>query len=184
MIDLTGFDPEHVLFVGIDNGKSGAVAFGDGCGTCFYVQKVVRVEVGRNGGASRDSVLFSWAFDLLSRVKSVPHVVVYEQSQPRPRSGAFAAYDAGMNDAVWFCAFQSAEIEPLVVSPATWQAQTFAQRKTKRDTKELSIGLASNLVASREVLLPTKRSRKANHNFADAVCLAAYGYRKWLAQPS
>lgn len=168
-----------MLFIGIDNGISGFLAWGEGSKQGISFMGKEQVPTTETDGKTR--IDFKLTVELLRKLlvdRDGDFTVVYEQAFARPGRGSFADYSTGHCDGVWHSIFSLLDLDVDRVKAATWQAQLLQNKKTKIDSKTASIAMAQ-LIASKEFLLKTKRSRTPDHNIADAVCLAIYGWKKW-----
>lgn len=150
------------VFIGIDNGKQGAITIlnEDNEIEAKYIMPV-------NGKAydiqALVTMLKNWDVQLvvLEKVFALPMI---------PRSSALSlGHCLGLMEGI--CA--TLGYPYVIVAPKTWQKEIF-KGMDRKDTKAASIKFAKAMWPS-ENWLATERSRKPHDGLTDAACLALYG---------
>lgn len=166
-----------MIYIGIDVGKKGAIAFIDGrCGTpvpLVYAQPMIGKEP--NEPAMKA---------LLDQYINAPRHAYIEKSQPmaRPKPGGGViqekpknAFAKGNGYGLWRGMLVMAGIPYEIVAPKKWQGVMLAG-ENKDDTKAASIRVAKRMFPGVS-LLPTDKCRKDSDGMADALLIAEYGRR-------
>lgn len=163
------------VFLGIDPGKSGAIAVLDADGTLkFQVTPTIAAERGR----SRREFDVTGMVAALNTVK-VQHVVrliTIERVGPMPQDGPVQAFSFGEGFGLWRGIMAGLGLPHILVRPQTWKAKILSG--TKQD-KGAAIAWCQARYPDVS-LLRTPRCASPHDGFADAACLAEYGRREVL----
>ena len=178
---------EH-LYVGIDNGKSGAVAALDEAGAVVGLWPTP---------LRRGSSDYRWDYDLeamvallRSGIVSVSRLggdssllVVIEQGHAFPLrlgpnasgfSSAQANFQNGYSMGLWVGMLTALRIPFRIVPARVWQAEMLG-KIPKGTSKEASVRVAGERWPGRS-LTRTRLSKKPDHGISDALLMAAYAY--------
>lgn len=158
-----------MLFVGIDPGKHGAIAWMDG------ERKTVEV---RDCPLDGDEYDFLGMRDLLSSIATLHMAVTMEAVHAMPSDGKCSAFSFGVGYGAWLALVGGAlRIKPTLVAPATWKRAMLAGIANDKQTearvcKQIFQGhaVASQLHGPRGGLRDGR---------VDALLLAEYGRRCW-----
>lgn len=158
-----------MIFVGIDPGKHGAIAWMDG------ERREVHV---RDCPLDGDEYDFLAMRDLLSEIGVLHMAVTMEQVHAMPRDGKCSAFSFGVGYGAWLALVGGVlRIQPTLVSPQTWKRTMLA-------------GIANDKAAEARVLA----ARMQGHDIeamvrgprgglkdgrVDAIFLAEYGRLTW-----
>lgn len=167
-----------MIYLGVDPGKSGAIAALDDVGHVLDVwpMPLVKSQKGRD-----EYDLAGIAFRL-RECKGLDAFFTVERPGAMPPmkgtaaafSGSLANYNRGVCNG-WFWMLTALGIPHQAVSPQTWQAAMLA--RGAGDTGQRSI-LAAKQLWPLQSLLRTERSRKDDDGMADALLIAEWGRRK------
>ena len=161
-----------MIYAGIDPGKSGAIALINGALISVHPMPILP-----GAKKSRDEYniagIRQW---LLDAKNGVALFVTVERSQPLPPKirGSIAQFQRGVACG-WEWLLIGMGIPHQLVRPRDWQSVMLAGTPGG-DTKQRSIIAAQRLFPSVS-LMRTDRSKKPDHNFADALLLAEFGRR-------
>lgn len=172
-----------MIFVGIDPGKSGAIATiepgrSQEDGIMIIPTPVIQslTKAGKRQGRPE--------YDLPAIRRRLVGLlgeafVTVEKGQPLPpkmKGGTIANYHRGVSRGYeWMLV--GLGLPHQLVAPATWQKEMLAGTPGA-DTKQRAIIAAGRLFPAVD-LRPTPRCKKPSDGFADALLLAAYGMRKY-----
>ena len=159
-----------MIYVGIDNGKSGGVVgINDKQEIVFkYVMPVVK-------GKKTDYDITKLA-EILNLVKDEVYVVL-EKAHVRPISGKTACFMNGYGYGLMQGILASYGIRYVVVRPKDWQ-QDILKGMNTGDTKKDSIMFCKRMFP-RDSWKATERCIKEHDGLTDAACMAVYCYRKF-----
>ena len=146
------------VFVGIDPGKTGAVAY-----LSSNEIKVFDFE-------DLEGFLYlrRLAFDILD---SRNFVAVIEKVGAMPGQGVSSMFNFGQNVGIWKGRLEMAGVAYTEATPRKWQKEIFDSGVKKgMDRKELSLNMARKLFPSMLEFL----KRKKDHGRADALLIAEY----------
>lgn len=161
------------LFLGIDNGVSGAIAAIDGEGKVVALQSLPVRKVGSDN--TLDVVAFSEL--LAALVTGYSPYAIAEQAQKFSK-GTMALASTwrcwGMIQAV--LELSRYPWEPI--NPSAWQKPMFSGhfRAKDQDTKSVSIEIAGRIFPHQS-LLPTLKSKRPDSGLADALLIAEFARR-------
>jgi len=164
-----------MIFIGIDPGKSGAVAFlsdeglaevflcptipsGKGTKRLYDVQEMVGLILGNTDGLQSFAVL--------------------EKQQAMPKQGLSSTFSIGMGFGIWRGILAALEVPSEEPHSRVWQRVICGS--IAGDTKARSIQAASRLFPTIDLRI-SERGRKPHHGKADALCLAEYARRTYNA---
>lgn len=150
-----------MIFVGIDPGRQGAIA---------EVPTGVAYTIPMNGDRYDLNAICGVFCTMSGRA-----FVAIEQSQPMPKQGVKSCYTIGYGFGILEMVLVSNGIRYQTVRPAEWKKVMLAGI-AKGDKKAMSIQAAKRLFPDVS-LKRTERSRKDDHNFAEALLLADYARR-------
>jgi hypothetical protein len=173
-----------MLFIGIDSGLFGAIAFLHDDGQ-VEVYKTPIIRPARGKGAPQydedgmDALLLGavpinvadWA-----RKIGPPAFAVIESVQAFPKQGLSSAIKIGRGDGLWQGKLGILGVKREVVTPRRWQ-RVMHSGVPKKDTKLASIVVAKQLWPGIS-LLPTPKCTKADDGMADALLIAEYARRR------
>lgn len=150
-------------YIGIDPGKSGAIAFIAGESIkVFDFEEIQYMEY-----------LESFNMDVLKRK---PVKAVIEKVSSFPSQGVVGAFNFGMNYGIWLGRLEICGIPFDRVIPRVWQKvvfDTLPGKKKAQDRKILSLERARNLFP----MMVPRLGRKKDHDRAEALLLAEYARR-------
>lgn len=144
------------FFVGIDPGKTGAVAF-----------------LNRNGNLVElcdfsNTANIKFAFDRYRPIEKV----VLEKVGAMPGQGVVSMFNFGTVFGWWLGLLDSLSIPYEMASPRKWQ-KMYDMKKEKGVEKP-------SLYVARSMFPAAKLDLKKDHNRADALLIAYYGYKEWI----
>jgi crossover junction endodeoxyribonuclease RuvC len=163
--------------IGIDPGLTGCLASIDQDGN---------VNWGKIPIASRGEMDIRRAEIMLSSLRCHPDngktLAVIEKVHSMPKQGVASSFKFGKvyGQLQGICA--GLGIPFILVTPQKWKKVVLEGYNWKGD-KDISIQYVSNKYPDVS-LLPTARSRKPDNNIADAICLAEYGWKQELVEPT
>jgi hypothetical protein len=165
-----------MISIGIDPGKRGAMALINR--DSVSVQPIPIIPGSK---ISRDeyNLVFIREWLLNETAEQTGNVfVTVERSQPLPPKirGSIAQFQRGVACG-WEWMLVGMSIPYQLVRPIEWQKVMFAGTPGA-DTKQRSIIAAQRLYPDVS-LLRTERSKKPDHNLADALLIAEFGRRQW-----
>lgn len=143
------------MFLGIDPGVTGAFALLNADGTLAFVQKYP-------GGPHETA-------EIIQDHKIT--LAVLEHVHASPIMGKQSAFTFGANFGTWQGILSTLHIPYLLITPQKWQKKVFDSVQ-KGKSKELALSYAQRR-------FPELKLRATQHNEADAVCLAVYGWVYW-----
>jgi hypothetical protein len=161
-----------VIFVGIDPGKSGAIAVIDGGAVLIFPVPLITAQPGR-GKDEYDVAEIARLFGAFSPES----FVVVEKPQPIPptiKAGSHAQFQRGVQFGfAWM--LEALRIPYQLVAPRTWQ-RVMHEGTPGDDTKQRSILAAQRLFPGVD-LRRSSRARKADDGMAESLLLAEYARR-------
>lgn len=165
------------LYLGVDPGKSGALAVIEADGRARDV--VLMPVVTGDGRPEYDVPVIR---DLLLAWKGEGVFVTVEKQQPMPlaHGGTIANFNRGMGRAGWEWLLVALKIPHQLVAPRTWQAVMHAGT-SGTDTKQRSI-IACHRLFPDVSLTKSARANKDLDGKAEALLLAEYGRRTALGR--
>ena len=164
-------------FIGIDPGKSGAIA-------CIYDNKVNMLPMPVEGKEIVVGHIINWlesiyySFDSVSLLNDWSmknwYVAYIEKVGAMPKQGVVSMFNFGFNTGILHGVFRTLGIPLYTVTPQAWKKEILAGTDK---SKQASIDYV--LRAYPDVkLFRTERSRTYDHNMAEALCIAEYAKRK------
>lgn len=167
-------DDEYV-YVGVDNGISGAVAILERDGS-ILVFKMPICEFGSKGTFIDDLELRAL---LLNGRDPKDLRVTAEWAQKQPKFGCKTNWAQGFHGGVLATLFRQNGIRATFVNPKEWQSQMLASvRIAGQDTKVASIATCHKLFPQVSLIPP--RGRVEHDGIADALLMAEFGRRNKL----
>lgn len=161
------------VYVGIDNGLSGALVYLDGAGRLLAVYDAPTVHTAKRG-TRRDYMVAEMA-RLLRDAPGKLGLVTLEKAQAMPGQGVRSTGTTMRGAGLWEGICAGLGLPYQVVHPRTWQ-RVMLRDVPGTDTKARSVLQASRLWPDLSLV------RKKDHNRADAALLAEYGRRIALGQ--
>jgi hypothetical protein len=160
------------IYIGIDPGLSGAVVGIGENQQVVFIKKTPVFKSARKGTKYDLEAMWKLFTELKSKFKVFCAI---EKSHSRPTDSRPSAWTTGCGFGFWQMALTASEIPYVIVPPKAWQAEAFASKSlgVQKTTKELSIECAK-IVFPGINLLPTRRSRKPDHNISDAALISLY----------
>jgi hypothetical protein len=174
-----------VIFIGVDPGKTGAVAALEADGRVRLVRPMPLVA--SNAGRPEydlDAIknfLLEWnreqggAFATVERLQPLPAKVRRKDGSVLELGGTIANFNRGASLG-WAWMLCALEIPFVLVSPRRWQAVMLEGTPAYAAGKARAI-LAAHRLFPGVSLKPTKRARKDSHDVAEALLLAEFGRR-------
>lgn len=167
-----------MIYLGIDPGKSGAVAVLNAAGMELNAQRVpILVSPAGRDEYDVEGICFMLR-ELNCAPTAIPRIamVTIEKQQPMPlaKGGTIANYNRGVASG-WAWMLTALGIPYQLVAPQRWQKVMLADIPGS-DTKQRSILAAQRLFPGVN-LRRTERSRKLSDGLSDALLLAEYGRR-------
>jgi hypothetical protein len=153
------------MYIGIDNGVSGAIVILD---ENFKIKHKYTMPVIGTGRKEYD--LIKLKNILKNNIKSQ---VFLERAQPRFRDGSKQAFKTGYGFGAIEGILCALEMSYMVIAPKTWQKKIF-EGLASDDTKTASIMFCKRKWPT-EDWTPTERSQKPHDGLTDAACIACYG---------
>ena len=168
----------HDIYIGIDNGISGALAALNKTTGALSAIVMPTVEVRKNNyiddRAVRDWIL---AFENAGQQRIY---VVYEQGQKQPMFGCKTNFAQGYSFGVIATIMSQNNISCMAVNPKDWQKPIFTGiRGDAKDTKGASIEFVRRTYPTFD-MRPTARSKNPHDGIADSVCIATWAARQNL----
>ncbi len=164
-----------MIFIGVDPGKSGAIAI---------INNSMEIDIkpmplikGKGARSEYDLVEIKNCIDLEKCFGAL--FVTVEKQQPMPPGslgGSLANYNRGCASG-WTWMLMALGISHQLVHPKTWQKAMLAGT-SGTDTKQRSIIAAQRLFPGQS-LKRTERCRKPDDGFSDALLICAYGMRTY-----
>lgn len=172
------------IYIGIDNGVTGAIAIVPNYEGAPRWEKVPVEEIG-----TKETVDPAATWKLLKSVCETAKadqarvVVVFEQGQKQPKFGCKGNFSNGMNFGLVWSLLAAASIEFGLtyhnVNPKTWQAVILKDlRGATLDTKAAAIAYCARTYPLIPLIIG--RCRNPHDGAADALCMADYGRRQNL----
>ncbi len=167
----------HDIYVGIDNGISGAcAALRPGTGELSAILMPTR-EVGKDTHID-DGALAAWLLDLYPDRSRI--FVTYEQGQKQPKFGCKGNFAQGYSFGVIATLTSQLRLARMAVNPRDWQKTIFIGiRSAGDDTKTASVEFCRRTYPYFD-LRPTPRSRNPHNGISDAICIATWSARQSL----
>ena len=170
-------DPRLSVYVGIDPGSEGAIAFLCGRHHAVIDMPVIKETLTKKtkGGNKATRTIYdpSLITTVFSLVRENRHraTVCLEKSSPRPTDGVITAFSVGTGFGMWplFLHSQGIRLEQDLFVPAVWKRKMALIGKDK----EASRALAQRLWPGAPL------TRKGDHNRAEALLIAEVGRREW-----
>lgn len=160
-----------MIFIGIDVGKKGAIAF-----VRVEPPEQARVEVYAQPLTGTKPDEQQMVNLLTKRHLPICHAYI-ERAHAMPKQGSTSAVSFGTLYGMWLGMCAMADISCRVVSAVTWQKVMLAGESRSDGTKAASIRVAKRMFPGVS-LLPTDRCRTDSDGMADALLIAEYG-RRW-----
>lgn len=175
------------MFVGIDTGLHGAIAYVAADGGLYGLEDMPLAE-----DAQGKSILAVGRLaTLLAHKHSPEYIYIIEKTQPLPvfLRGSIASYEMGFHKGVFQGILESMHAYYQMVSPQAWQTYLgfIKVKKDKKDpkkkpeitTKTQALKLADTIFPLAPMRTPKGRVYDGR---VDALLIAEYGRRGWLAQ--
>jgi hypothetical protein len=167
----------HQIYVGIDNGISGACAAlspNDG----KITKSLMPCRTVRGKDYIDEIALHQWLSQL--GVAHTDIFVVYEQGQLQPKFGCKTNFAQGYSFGVVSTVLSMGAIPHMAVNPKMWQKDIFAGlRGDSKDTKGASIEFCRRTYPNLD-LRASERCRVPHDGIADALCMATWAARQNL----
>lgn len=160
----------HHVFIGIDPGLKGGVAFLGANGEILesHIMPVVGNEI--------------WLSKLACLLRTPNSLAYVEHSQAISKAGAGTVFKFGMGFGA-ILGILSANHKPYtLVKPRVWQKEMHAGTDPDLDPKQRSLISAERLYPTQN-FLASERCKKPHDGMIDAVLIAEYGRRKFLKEP-
>jgi crossover junction endodeoxyribonuclease RuvC len=158
--------------IGIDPGKSGAVAVIDQQShSVIFKQIVPTIKVGKS---KQEYDLQGMREILLSNSDDTDAKVFIERQQARPGQGVSSMFTTGKGYGMWLGLCAGLQIPIEVVSPLSWTKEVL--RGVPGEGKGRNILGAKRLFPSVD-LRKSERSRVPHDGICDAILIAEYGWR-------
>jgi len=176
-----------MIYLGIDNGKDGAVVSLDEKGRIAGKYKTPILKASSKGGEKkgRDEYDITGMRDILARVcpvntdmgfiGSVMAFVEKAQAMPSSMGGGLANYSRGLSYGLWQGLLVGLGISYQVVSPMAWQKAMLASINSD-DTKQAA-AIAVRRLWPNENWKKTEKTSKIDEGYADAALVAEFGRR-------
>jgi len=174
-----------MIYLGIDNGKDGAVVLLGFNGGIVWKKKTPILKASSKGGEKkgRDEYDITGMRDILREVvasakemsDSVFAFVEKAQAMPAKMGGGLANYSRGLSYGLWQGLLVGLGISYQVVSPMAWQKVMLAGVNTF-DTKQAA-AIAVRRLWPNENWKKTEKTTKVDEGYADAALIAEYGRR-------
>lgn len=161
------------LYLGIDNGKSGALVTVNSAGKVQNIERTPSVKVGSGNKSTFDIVT---AAQLIRDYSQCELCVALEKSSPMPRRlrGGNASFNTALVYGAWQGILTALGVSHIIVSAAEWQNRFL--RGVDGDTKAASVMAARR--ARPDAPWPTG-NKKDLEAACDAYWLAEYCRRYW-----
>ena len=156
-----------MIYIGIDPGKSGAVAAINGTEVKLYDTPVARIKDSKNDYIPSAMAKIIW--DLIPPSKQV--FVVLEKVHAMPGQGVSSMFSFGEGLGLWKGIIAAYSLPYELVAPQTWKKAMMADMP--RDNKDASRIVATRLFPNAVDML----SRKKDDGRAEALIMAEYGRR-------
>jgi hypothetical protein len=160
-----------MIYVGVDPGKSGAIAR-----ISNATADVIPMPVIRGNRKGRDEYDLTAIRLIIADYHECFAMVERSQPMPPKMRGTIANFQRGVARG-WEWLLVGMGISYQMVRPAEWQKEMHAGT-SGQNTKQRSI-IAAQRLFPEVSLLRTERSKKPDHNLAEALLLAEYGRRKY-----
>lgn len=146
-------------YIGIDPGKSGAIAFIPDKKNFIY-DEIKVFDFSDNNG-----------FLFLKEISLLKRFAVLEKVNAMPGQGVSSTFKFGTNFGTWIGRLEMAEISFDYITPRKWQKEIYDSMPTKGvDKKELSLDRARRLFPE----MVNQIKRKKDHGRSDALLIAEY----------
>ena len=165
----------NIIYIGIDNGLSGAIAFLSGNETIAIDMPIITIKKGKKTKREYDLHTICKIIDNKTIEAGNNDTFVFatiEQAQAYPKQGGVSNYTTGYCFGLMNGLLVGMDIPLQTVHPRIWQKEFF--KGQAGETKKLSYRVASALFPKVELMTP--RGRKLDGR-ADALLLAEYGRR-------
>lgn len=159
-----------MIYIGIDNGLSGGIAFVD---DKENIRGVIPMPVIKGKKTEYDIGRIVHHIKLMHSVEK-DMVAILEQAHVRPVSGKRACFMTGMCYGIMQGLLNALNISCVIVSPNQWMKEilTGADKKDKKGSIKYCLRKYPN-----HDFTPTAKSRKVHDGMTDAVCLGIWGAR-------
>jgi hypothetical protein len=167
-----------VYYIGIDNGKDGAVVVLDEDGRIVNKYKTPLLRASVRGGRKlgRDEYDIVGMRDVLISTRSDSFAFIEKaQALPSKLGGVSANYQRGLSFGLWQGLLVALGIGYEVVTPQAWQKAMLAGINAS-DTKQAA-AMAARRIWPRESWRKSDRSEKIDDGFVDAALIAEFGRR-------
>jgi crossover junction endodeoxyribonuclease RuvC len=160
------------LFIGVDPGLSGAIAFFDPSEDAVDVFDMPLFQIDRNGKKKHEIDVFSLAqlIDERQRGQTVIRLAVIEKVGSMPKQGVASSFTFGVTWGIALGVVGAHFIRTERIIPRTWQAAMEV-----KDGKDGARARAMQLFPKQSKLF----ARVKDDGRADASLMAAYGYKLW-----
>lgn len=155
-----------MIYIGIDPGKSGAVAAINGTEVKLYDTPVARIKDSKN-----DYIPSAMAKIIKDLEATRPCFIVLEKVHAMPGQGVSSMFSFGEGLGLWKGIIAAYGIPYELVAPQTWKKAMMADMP--RDNKDASRIVATRLFPNAVDML----SRKKDDGRAEALLMAEYGKR-------
>lgn len=156
---------KRTFIIGIDPGKSGAIAVID-CDNGYILECISMPVAGKDLDLSAINLF-------LSRYAVDTRCVFIEKVGAMPGQGVTSMFNFGFTVGAIHALVAAHQIPRYTVTPQAWKKLVLAG--TLKD-KAAAVDYC-NRAFPQTSLLRTSRSKKPNDGMADAICIAVYGYK-------
>lgn len=161
-----------MIYVGIDPGLYGAIAFIDEAGEALRVEDTPVLLLKRSGKNERHVLDEDGMVALLASWPATELRVILEQVGPMPKQGLGSTFNFGDGFGCWKGILAGMRLKRLLVRPQRWQADML-------DGVPRCDG--ASLIVARRRFPRVDLHRKKDHGRADALLLAEYGRTRAFA---
>lgn len=175
-------------YLGIDNGKDGAIIVLDETGKIISKHKTPIFKSSTKGGKK----LGKDEYDIVGMKNTLTALAIgerdmvasLEKAQPMPvtMGGSAANYQRGLSYGLWQGLLVGLGISYQVFSPQSWQKIMLAGINTE-DTKQAAT-IAAQRLWPKEDWRKSQLAKKADEGFVDAALIAEFGRRVHFGQKS
>lgn len=175
-----------MIYIGIDNGKDGAIVYLDEKGRIINKQKTPLFKASTKGGKKQgkdEYDILSMRNNLMAHLIKEPHpFVMIEKAQAMPAimGGSAANYQRGLSFGLWQGLLVGLGISYGVVTPQAWMKEMLAGINTE-DTKQAAC-IAAQRLWPQEDWRRSALGKKPDEGFIDAALIGEYGRRRSLGQ--
>jgi hypothetical protein len=175
-----------MIYLGIDNGKDGAVIVLDNSGKIISKHKTPLFKSATKGGKKlgKDEYDIVGMRDMImgSLISEKDVMVTLEKAQPMPitMGGGVANYQRGLSFGLWQGLLVGLGVSYQIVTPQAWQKIMLAGINSE-DTKQAG-AIAAQRLWPKEDWRKSQLAKKADEGFVDAALIAEFGRRIHFGQ--